>query len=53
MSHPQTTELSKRDWKMIRTCLILRCNDLEARKKSDEDLRIPQIKRILEKTNEN
>lgn len=42
-------ELSKRNIKTIRTCLILRMKELATRKGHETDYRITDIKNVLEK----
>ena len=46
---PQTTELSKRDWKIIKTCLDLRLKELLLRKGAAGDYRIDDIQRVMRK----
>ena len=45
------TELSKRDWKVIETCLRLRQKDLLLRKGAAGDYRIVDIQRVIGKLN--
>ena len=48
-SKPLTAELSKRNWKIIETCLRLRQKELLLRKGASGDYRIVDIQRVLGK----
>lgn len=48
----KSTELSKRDWKIIETCLRLRQKELALRKGAAGDYRIFDIQRVLGKIHE-
>lgn len=53
MSKTKTTEgLSRREWKAIRNCLILRRKELLSRRGADSDFRINQLSALLEKIND-